>query len=140
MGRHRMRVMVKILLVDDLGFFQKLYGDHLREAGFEVVTASRADEAVDKIRTEKPSLVFMDYYMPEATGGDALNKIKADDSIKNVPVVMLTSVDADAKGEDLLLQGAVAYLMKDKITPKEVVDKAKEILGTSKQPLDPKAG
>jgi hypothetical protein len=37
------------------------------------------------------------------------------------------------------MEGAVGYLMKDTITPAEVVAKAKEVLGTSEQPLDPNA-
>jgi two-component system chemotaxis response regulator CheB len=129
--------MVKILVVDDSEFFRKMYTDALSGAGFEVETASNGREAVDAVRSGKPSLVFMDLVMPEMTGADALTAMKADDAIKNTPVVMLTSISAEIKGEDLLIKGAVAYLVKDNVTPKDVVDKAEEILGTSKAPLDP---
>ena len=74
-----------------------------------------------------------------ATGGEALAQIKADESIKKTPVVILTSIDGDIKGEDLLMQGAATYLMKDEVTPNQVVEKAKEILGTSQAPFDPTA-
>ena len=129
--------MVKILVVDDAEFFQKLYATELIKAGFEVEVASNGDEAVTMAQAGHPKLILMDYVMPQATGGEALKKIKEDDDIKHTPVVMLTSISADIKGEDLLLQGAVAYLVKDEVTPQEVVAKVEEILGTSQTPLDP---
>lgn len=132
-----MTTMVKILVVDDSEFFRKMYTDALSQAGFDVQTASNGREAVEAVRSAKPELVFMDLVMPEMTGAEALDAMKADDAIKKTPVVMLTSISAEIKGEDLLIKGAVAYLVKDNVTPKDVVDKAEEILGTSEAPLDP---
>jgi CheY-like chemotaxis protein len=129
--------MVKILVVDDAEFFRKLYSEKLMAAGFEVETAENGNEAVTKIKASRPSLVLMDYVMPQATGGEALDVIKADPDIKSTPVVMLTSIAGDIKGEDLLLKGASAYLVKDSVTPEDVVAKVKEMLGTSDAPLDP---
>ncbi len=129
--------MTKILAVDDSEFFRKMYADTLTKAGFEVETAENGREAVEKVRDLKPKLVLMDLVMPEMTGAEALDAIKADDTIKNTPVLMLTSIAAEIKGEDLLLKGAVGYLVKDDITPDAVVAKVEEILGTSQAPLDP---
>src|SRR6185503_2967161 len=98
-------LMVKVLVVDDAEFFRKLYSEALLKAGFEVETAENGNEAVEKMKAFKPRLVFMDFVMPEATGGEALVKIKADEEIKKIPVVMLTSISAEIKGEDLLLLG-----------------------------------
>jgi CheY-like chemotaxis protein len=124
--------------VDDAEFFRTLYSAALTDAGFEVASAQNGEEAVAKMKSFMPRLVFLDFVMPESTGGDALVKIKKDADIQNIPVVMLTSISADVKGEDLLLLGAVAYLEKDSVTPEDVVNKAKEILGTSEAPLDPR--
>ncbi|HSX29286.1 MAG TPA: response regulator [Candidatus Saccharimonadales bacterium] len=129
--------MVTILAVDDAEFFRKMYADALSKAGFNVETAENGREAVEKIRSLQPKLVLMDLVMPEMTGAEALDAIKADDTIKSTPVLMLTSIAAEIKGEDLLLRGAVGYLVKDDITPEAVVAKVSEILGTSQAPLDP---
>ena len=129
--------MVTILAVDDSEFFIKMYSDVLMKAGFAVETAINGREALEKARTIQPRLVLMDLVMPEMTGADALDAMKKDDALKNIPVVMLTSISANIKGEDLLLKGAVGYLEKDNITPEAVVTKVKEMLGTSKAPLDP---
>jgi len=129
--------MTKVLAADDSEFFRKMYADALTKAGFEVETAENGREAVEKVRSIKPRLVLMDLVMPEMTGAEALEAIKADDTIKTTPVLMLTSIAAEIKGEDLLLKGAVGYLVKDDITPEAVVAKVEEILGTSQAPLDP---
>jgi CheY-like chemotaxis protein len=129
--------MTKVLAADDSEFFRKMYTDVLTKAGFEVETAENGREAVEKVRAIKPKLVLMDLVMPEMTGAEALDAIKADDAIKSIPVLMLTSIAAEIKGEDLLLKGAVGYLVKDEITPDAVVAKVEEILGTSQAPLDP---
>ena len=129
--------MVKILIVEDTEFFQKLYSAELKKAGFEAIVASDGEEGVAMALKHKPSLIFMDIVMPKMDGMKALAKIKANDSIKKTPVVMLTSLAADAKGEDSLMKGASAYLVKNSVSSKAVVEKAQEILGTSNAPLDP---
>jgi CheY-like chemotaxis protein len=131
--------MVKILLADDSEFFRKLYSEELVKAGFDVDLATDGQDAVNKIRAGRPSLVFMDLVMPEMSGADALEALKKDPDVKTIPVVMLTSISADIKGEDLLLKGAVAYLVKDHVSPADVIAKAEEILGTSEAPLNPNA-
>ena len=129
--------MVQVLVVDDSQFFQQLYANELKKAGFEVEIAVDGEDAIAKMQSIKPRLVFMDIEMPKLTGIDALVKIKADESIKTIPVVMLTSMSADKAGEDSLMKGAVAYLTKSDVSAESVVKKAEEILGTSKAPLDP---
>src|SRR5260221_10808211 len=104
--------MVKVLVVDDSEFFQQLYSNELKKAGFDVEIASDGEDAIEKMRLTKPRLVFMDIEMPKLTGIEALVKIKEAEEIKHIPVVMLTSMSADKSGEDSLLKGAVAYLTK----------------------------
>lgn len=132
--------MVQILVVDDSEFFQQLYANELKKAGFEVEIAMNGEDAIFKMRTLKPRLVFMDIEMPTLNGIDALVKIKQDESIKTTPVVMLTSMSAEKAGEDSLMKGAVAYLTKSDVSAEGVVKKAEEILGTSQAPLDPLRG
>ena len=132
-------VMVKILVVDDAEFFRQLYVAKLTSAGFQVITAENGREAIAKMEAETPRLVLMDLVMPEMTGQEALAAIKQNEAIRKIPVVMLTSISADIKGEDLLMEGAVGYITKDSATPEEVIAKVEEILGTSQASLDPKA-
>ena len=131
--------MVTILVVDDSEFFRQMYSAALIKAGFNVELASDGQEAIDKMRAVHPRLVFMDLVMPNLTGAEALAQMKQDPEIKTTPVVMLTSISAEIKGEDLLMQGAVAYLVKDDTKPEDVSKLAAELLGTADAPLDPTA-
>jgi CheY-like chemotaxis protein len=116
-----------------------MYSAALIKAGFNVELASDGQEAIDKMRAVHPRLVFMDLVMPNLTGAEALAQMKQDPEIKTTPVVMLTSISAEIKGEDLLMQGAVAYLVKDDTKPEDVSKLAAELLGTADAPLDPTA-
>ena len=121
--------MAKILFVDDTEFFQKVFSDELRKAGFEVEVANDGEEALQKVRIFKPQLVFMDIVMPKLGGIEALVKIKADPELKNIPVIMLTGTSAAEKGEVALWRGASGYLVKTTIGPQDIIKKAQEILG-----------
>lgn len=127
----------KILLVEDDPNLLLLYKTKFEITGFVVETAQNGEEGIEKMKSGKPDLVFMDIMMPVLTGSNALIQIKQDPTIKTIPVVMLTNLSGEAEGESCLLKGAVAYLVKSNVTPKEVVGKAQEILGTSDSPYDP---
>lgn len=129
----------KVLLVEDDPNLSLLYKTKFEITGFETETAQNGEEGIEKMKSWKPDLVFMDIMMPVLTGSNALIKIKQDPDIKTIPVVMLTNLSGEAEGESCLLKGAVAYLVKSDVTPKEVVAKAQEILGTSEKPYNPLA-
>ena len=121
--------MAKILLVDDTEFFQKLYSNELIKAGFEVEVASDGEEALQKMKIAKPELVFMDIVMPKLGGVETLAKIKSDQELQFIPVIMLTGVSSSEKGEVSLWKGAAGYMVKTTLSPSDVVTKAKQILG-----------
>jgi two-component system alkaline phosphatase synthesis response regulator PhoP len=132
--------MTKVLVVDDSEFFRKIYSKELTDAGFEVETAENGKVAIDKMLSSPPQLVFLDFVMPVMTGEQVLNEMKKNDKLHNIPVIMLTSISAEIKGEELLSSGPLAaYLTKDKATGDQIVNKAKEVLGTSEKPFDPLA-
>jgi CheY-like chemotaxis protein len=129
--------MAKVLVVDDSEFFRTLFTKALTDAGFEVETAENGRQAVDILLASPAELVLLDLVMPVMTGEEALAEIKKHEEIKNVPVIMLTSISVEVKGKELLTKGSlVAYLTKDDVTPEQVVSKAKEVLGTYEQSLD----
>ncbi|MDY7037014.1 MAG: response regulator, partial [Thermodesulfobacteriota bacterium] len=69
--------MAKTILVvdDEESIIQSLYGILIDE-GFEVITAKRGLEALDKIETEMPDMVLLDIWMPDLDGIETLIKIK----------------------------------------------------------------
>lgn len=128
--------MAKILIVDDDPLLVRMYQTKFEGDGNEVVTASDGHEGLEKVASEKPDIVLLDIMMPKMDGLETLRRIKADASIKTTPVIMLTNVSSsEADSNEGLELGAVAYLVKADYTPKEVVQKVKEILAAYKREL-----
>jgi CheY-like chemotaxis protein len=130
--------MAKILIVDDSDFFRQIYVKALTEAGYGVEQALNGRDAMDKMLASPPDMVFLDLVMPVMTGEEVLAEMKKNETTKNIPVVMLTSISADVKGADLLSIGSLAaYMTKDTAQPEDILKKVHEILETSGADLYP---
>jgi CheY-like chemotaxis protein len=131
-------LMTKVLIVDDSEFFREIYQTALTQGGFEVETAENGQDAMDKMLASPPHLIFLDLVMPVMTGEEVLSAKQKHDELKNIPVVMLTSIAADVKGAEVMSAGPiVAYFTKDKTSTSDIINKAKEVLGTSEKRFEP---
>jgi DNA-binding response OmpR family regulator len=122
----------RILLAEDDKFICKAYKDGLSKAGFEMVIAHDGNEAMEKIKLDKPDLVLLDLIMPDKGGFEVLEELKMDNTFKKMPVVILSNLgqDSDIKqGKDL---GAVDYLVKSNLSMKQVIEKVKLHLAKSR--------
>ncbi len=120
--------MSKILIVEDDPLMQRMYQKAFAFDGYTVSVAGDGVEGLDKIRSEKPTVVLLDVMMPKMNGLETLGKIKADPEIKSIPVIMLTNLAGSADAEKALGLGAVKYIVKSEQEPKEVVKMVKEII------------
>lgn len=120
--------MSKILIVEDDPLMQRMYQKAFSFDGYDVSVAGDGVEGLDKVRTEKPTVVLLDVMMPKMNGLEALEKIKADPEIKTIPIIMLTNLAGSADVEKALSSGAVKYIVKSEQEPKEVVKMVKEII------------
>ena len=80
----------KILVVDDAEFNRDLIVQ-LLEDEYEVLIAVNGAEGVHRTEQEKPDLVLMDLGMPVMDGWEATRRIKANDDLKHIPVIAVTS-------------------------------------------------
>lgn len=78
----------KILLVDDESAFVHVFETRLKAAGFAVCSASDGEDALRKIKTEKPDLIVMDILMPKISGYAAAQKIRDNIETKRIPLIM----------------------------------------------------
>lgn len=81
--------MKKILLVDDEEAIHLLYQEELENEGYEVYSALRGDEAMEKLRTVEPDLVILDINMPGMNGIEVLRQMK--EINPNLPVILSTA-------------------------------------------------
>jgi two-component system chemotaxis response regulator CheY len=125
---------LKFLIVDDFSTMRRIVRGLLKEMG-----CNNADEAEDgavalnMLRASKYDFVVSDINMPNMNGFDLLKAIKADESLRNIPVLMVT---AEARKEDIVLaaqSGASGYIVKPftKATLEEKVQKIMQKLAAT---------
>jgi len=100
----------KVLLVDDVDINLAMLEIFLAPAGFEVNIAANGNEALEKFRSFKPDIVFMDLIMPEKDGFEATREIKEINPA--IPVVALTASIVDSVKEQALEAGVNDFMSK----------------------------
>jgi CheY-like chemotaxis protein len=119
--------MAKILIAEDERDIRDLVAFTLRFAGHEVVAVGNGEEAVEAARTEMPDLILMDVRMPRMTGYEACEKMKADDQLKDIPVVFLSAKGQESEIRTGLNVGAAEYLLKP-FAPMELTQHVSDLL------------
>ena len=102
----------RILVVDDTPLNVKLLEDVLTKKGYDVVTATSGQEALDKIRSGSMDLVLLDVMMPGMNGYEVCRAIREDARTALLPVVMVTALDAKHERVNSLEAGADDFLSK----------------------------
>jgi CheY-like chemotaxis protein len=87
-----MREKPLILVVDDEQDLREIMSLKLTASGFNVITATNAQEAVAAAKTSKPDLILMDIHMPGETGTDAALTIKQDPETKDTRIAFLSNL------------------------------------------------
>ncbi len=104
---------MSMLVVDDFPTMRRIVRSLLKELGFNNVDeAEDGQDALNKLRSGKFEFVVSDWNMPNLDGLDMLKQIRADDSLKHLPVLMVT---AEAKKENIIAAaqaGANGYVVK----------------------------
>jgi len=122
----------KVLLAEDDKYISIAYKDGLGRAGFEVVIATDGAEALEKIKTDTPDIVLLDLVMPVKDGFEVLEALKADGTIKKLPVIILSNLGQVSDVEKGKALGAVDYMIKADFSMKEVIEKVNSILAKKK--------
>ena len=87
----------EVLIVDDDTDFVETTGIVLKGNGYEIRTANNGEEALKKVMEKAPDIILLDIMMK--TKGDGIwvsEKIKSDESLKDIPIIMITAVNQDA--------------------------------------------
>lgn len=120
----------KILIVDDEEAIQKAISDILSNQGFAAQVAKDGEEGLTIALKERPDLILLDILMPKMDGMIMLQRLRANDWGKNVPVIILTNVAPSSNSViDSVLQNEPAYyLVKSDVKLEGIVEKVKEVL------------
>ena len=104
--------MFKILLVEDNEMNRDMLSRRLAKKGYEVVIATNGHEGLEKARSERPDLILMDMSLPEMDGWETTRRLRADTSIRHIPVIALTAHAMSGDRERALEAGCNDYDIK----------------------------
>ena len=117
----------RVLVVDDEPDIVALVAYHLVKAGYRVSTSSTGPEAVAQARQDRPSIIVLDLMLPGMSGFEVLEQLRADDSTRDVAVLMLTARKDEPDRIKGLSLGADDYITKP-FSPQELVLRVGAIL------------
>lgn len=102
----------KVLIVEDNELNMKLFHDLLEAHGYDTLQTKDGREALKIARDEKPDLILMDIQLPEVSGLEVTKWIKADEELKNIPVIAVTAFAMKGDEEKIREGGCEDYVAK----------------------------
>ena len=103
--------MAKILLIDDDTELTSLLKEVLSFEGFDVTEANDGEAGLAAINSEI-DLILLDVMMPKMSGFEVCRAIKSDESLREIPVVMVTALDSVVDQDRAKSEGADGYMVK----------------------------
>ncbi len=119
--------MARILVAEDSATELHMIKDILKETSHEVIMAVDGEEAERKARTESVDLVILDVIMPKKNGFQVCRNLRADEKLKGLPIIMISSKNQESDKAWGLKQGATEYLTKP-FTPLDLLVAVKKHL------------
>lgn len=122
----------KVLVVDDEPLIGLLYHRHIEKAGFQLLTASTAQEGLLMAQREAPALIIVDVILPQVDGLSLVRQLRAAESTKNIPTIAFTALTLQehfATAKEANLSGATIFLTKP-ISPDRLVAEIKRLVSS----------
>lgn len=119
---------IKVLLIEDDAFLLSMYTTKFEIENFFVVVADDGEKGLRQAREHNPDIILLDIMMPKMNGFEVLAELKKDESVKDIPVILLTNLNQKDEIEKGFAMGAKDFLIKAHLMPSEVVDKIKKII------------
>jgi len=118
----------RILVVDDEIYIVHILDFSLGMEGYEVVTALDGEQALEKVKTEKPDLIVLDIMMPKLDGYEVCKNIKSSASTQHIPVILLSAKGRNVDQKLGFDVGADDYITKP-FSPRKLVERINQLLG-----------
>ena len=118
----------KILVVDDEIYIVHILDFSLGMEGYEVVTALDGEQALEKVKTEKPDLIVLDIMMPKLDGYEVCKNIKSSATTQHIPVILLSAKGRNVDQKLGFDVGADDYITQP-FRPRKLVERINQLLG-----------
>lgn len=117
-----------IVIADDEPHVLRSLEFILKKQGYRVVTATNGEEALERVKSHNPDLVFLDIQMPKMDGNTVLRKLREETQFQDLYIVMITAKGQEVDRLNSLESGANEYVTKP-YSPRKLVSRVQEILG-----------
>ena len=117
-----------VLVIEDDKFLRELLVRKLSSEGFDVQNAIDATSAFAILAQRKPTIILCDLILPEVSGFEILQRIKADPKISDVPVIILSNLGQKEDTDRAMALGAKDFMVKANFTLDEIVEKIRTTL------------
>jgi CheY-like chemotaxis protein len=118
----------KILVVDDEPDLLKTVTFRLQKAGYDTIEATDGQEAIALIQEQRPDLIILDLRLPIIDGWEVGRRVKADDRLKHIPIILLTAT-AGAINSKATKELKIEAILVKPFEPGEVLEIVKKLLG-----------
>ena len=118
----------KILIIEDEDVFIEMFGDKLKQEGFEVVSAKNGKWGLKEAEEGGFSCILLDMMMPAMNGYEAVKELRANEKTKDTPIIILSNSALDSEVQKAMELGANEYYIKTQVTPGEVADRVKDLI------------
>ncbi len=127
-----------ILAVDDEAHILHVVSLKLKNAGYTVLTANDAEEALELAATTPIHLLITDFQMPGMSGLDLARKLHGEPGRRNLPAILLTAHGLALEQVELMHAGITVCISKP-FSPRDLLDKVQQLLSTRPLPVNPDA-
>ena len=118
----------RVLMVEDDASQRERMLGWLERPQWIVREAANGQEALDLLREEKPDVILLDLMMPEMDGFEVVAALQGDKDWRDIPVIVITSLDLDAKDRARLNSGVQSVLVKEKFRPEDLVEHIRRLV------------
>ncbi len=119
-----------VLIIEDDNFLQGLEAKKLKKEGYDVLTASNSVEAFKILDAKhKIDLILLDILLPDVDGFGILEKIRKDDEMSKIPVIIFSNLSEEKDIEKATKLGISEFMVKSNFTLDELAEKIKILIG-----------
>jgi two-component system NtrC family sensor kinase len=124
----------RVLLVEDDAVQRERMRGWLEGPQWAVREAANGREALDRLQQGKPDVILLDLMMPEMDGFAVVAALQKESDWRDIPVIVITSLDLDAKDRERLNAGVQLVLVKERFQPADLVERIRRLVH-SKPPV-----
>ncbi len=116
-------------MVEDDELFVKMYQKKFNREGINLEVAYNGEDGLAKIKSLKPDLAILDLMMPKMGGVEVIKQVRADNEIKDTPIIVMTNLNASSdEVNEAMGLGVKETVLKTEVTPEQIVEIARKYL------------